>query len=87
MLLLKSIASSHSTLGSEILLNLTSSAGSKQVKAWMQMSGEKQGERDQRGATGPSTSPESKAQCHQICSGAYTGPTFREGISTTAICH
>lgn len=58
MLLLKSIASSHSTLGSEILLNLTSSAGSKQVKAWMQMSGEKQGERDQRGATGPSTSPQ-----------------------------
>lgn len=61
MLLLKSIASSHSTLGGEILLNLTSSAGSEQVKAWMQMSGEKQGERDQRGGTGPSTSPEKQA--------------------------
>lgn len=58
MLLLKSIASSHGTLGSEILLNLTSSAGSEQVEAWMQMSGEKQGERDQRGGTGPSASPQ-----------------------------
>lgn len=55
MLLLKSIASSHSTLGGEILLNLTSSAGSEQVKAWVQMSGKKQGEEDQRGGTGPST--------------------------------
>lgn len=48
MLLLKSIASSHGTLGGEILLNLTSSADSEQVKAWVQMSVEKQGATDQR---------------------------------------
>lgn len=86
MLLLKSIASSHSTLGGEILLNLTSSAGSEQVKAWMQMSGEKQGEGDQRGGTGPSTH-RSKSQGGETGSRAYTEPSFGEGISTTAICH
>lgn len=58
MLLLKSIASSHGTLGGEILSNLTSSAGSKQVEAWMQMSGEKQGERDQRGGSDSTASPQ-----------------------------
>jgi len=61
MLLLKSIASSHGTLGGEILLKLTRSARSEQVEAWMQMSGEKQGERDQRGGPGPSASPQKQA--------------------------
>lgn len=62
MLLLKSIASRHSTLGGKILLNLTSSADSEQVKAWMQMAVEKQGETDQRGGTGPSTTAQKEVQ-------------------------
>lgn len=93
MLLLKSIASSHSTLGGEILLNLTSSAGSEQVKAWMQMSGEKQGERDQTGGTCPSTSPQKQTPkwrdsqwsiCWAIFSGKASAPQLF-AINTKAL--
>lgn len=87
MLLLKSIASSHSTLGGKILLNLTSSADSEQVKAWMQMSVEKQGETDQRGVTGPATTAQKEAQGGEMGSGTYTGAPSREGTSTTDICY
>lgn len=85
MLVLKSIASSHGTLGGKILLNLTSSADSEQVKAWMQMSVEKQGETDQRGSTGPSTPAQKQAQGGEMGSGTYTGAPFTEGTSTTDI--
>lgn len=85
MLLLKSIASSHSTLGGKILLNLTSSADSEQVKAWMQMSVEKQGETDQRGGTDPATTAQKKAQGGGMGSGTHTGAPSREGTSITDI--
>lgn len=87
MLMLKSIASSHGTLGGKILLNLTSSADSEQVKAWMQMSVEKQGETDQRGGTGPSTTAQKEAQGGEFGSGTYNGTPSKEGTSTTDICY
>lgn len=61
MLLLKSIASSHGTLGGEIPSNLTSSASSKQVEAWMQISGKNQGEREQRSGSGPTASSQKQS--------------------------
>lgn len=87
MLLLKSIASRHSTLGGKILLNLTSSADSEQVKAWMQMAVEQQGETDQRGGTGPSTTAQKEVQGGEMGSGTYTGAPSREGTNTTEICY
>lgn len=87
MLLLKSIASSHGTLGGEIPSNLTSSAGSKQVEAWMQISGKKQGERDQRSGSGPTAS--SQKQIPTVvgwAAGCTWDHHLGKSISTKAIC-
>lgn len=88
MLLLKSIASSHNTLGGEIPSNLTSSAGSKQVEAWMQISGKKQGKRDQRGGSGPTSSSQKQSPLWwggQL--GVHRTIFWGKSISTKAICH
>jgi len=82
MLLLKSIASSHNTLGGEIPSNLTSSAGSKQVEAWMQISGKKQG------GSGPTSSSQKQSPLWwggQL--GVHRTIFWGKSISTKAICH